>query len=149
MDWDPAVGYRTEQDLAKPDWTYSQTTISVITPPSISFDGTGYRLVIQVSRTVVGVYIPPSLDEQPSIRFRVPLDFPILPSLYKGCILYEGGTAARVGYGWESDASETFIIEPGRGASVIPETLFDAETGRCLIKGNYLEKVQVVDFLSR
>ncbi len=61
--------------------------------------------------------------------------------------LYQDGTAARVSYAWEFNDCETFVNEAGRGSSVIPETLFDAETGRCLIKGKYLEKVQVVDFL--
>lgn len=117
------------------------------TPP-ISFDGTGYRLVIQVGRTVVGIYILSSPDKQPSIRFGLPLDFLILPSLYKGCILYDSGFAAQVSYGWESDANETFIGGPGHGAQVTPGTLYDAETGCCLIIGECPSKVQV-GFLSR
>ncbi len=78
----------------------------------------------------------------------MPLNLPILLGLYQGCILHEDGTATRIDFGWGPDDSETFVSEAGRGDSIIKETLFDAETGRCLIKGKYLEKVQVVDFLS-
>ncbi len=56
VDWDPEIGYHTEQDVVEPTWAYSPTTISLTSPPSISFDGTGYRLVLQISRIVVGIY---------------------------------------------------------------------------------------------
>lgn len=150
-DQDSEVGNQSDDDITKPIWKYPNGTIDTdLTVPSFTFDGTGYRLVFQAKRDIVGIYIPPSPEDSPCVHFRMSLQYvrPVVVGLRKGCGVIDDGPALRFGYGWDDDVNTNFVN--GRDVvlqSVSSKMLFDEETGCCLARKS-LEEVHVYEFLA-
>lgn len=149
MDWDPEVGHYSNEAATKSLWKYRYTD-SHTTIPSFSFDGTGYRLVAQDGRDIIGIYIPASPADAPCVHFRMSLQYrrPLVIGLHKGCGVNDGGPALRFSYGWGNDASANFINGRDLRRPVNSGMLFDEETSCCLARKSPGE-VHVFEFLGR
>lgn len=145
--WDSEGEYQSGEDITLPMWTYS--SIICLPSPSFTFDGVdSYRLVVQTLRSVVGIYIPLSPDQQPSVRFqirRVPA-LPIGIGLYKGWMPRKDKPATRLGYDWDGNICASFTNAEGEGHHSFSQVLLDEETGRCILRKK-CDVVEVVDFI--
>ncbi len=148
MDWDPEVGYQSDQGITEPMWTYSKHPITLITP-SFSFDGVdSYLLVVQDTADVVGFHIPLSADQQPCVRFRMShrsMGFSGL-GLYKGYTASRGAPFLRFRYKWNGDVPNKFLRTKHIKYSPVWDEYFDEETGRCVFQLGS-KKIKVVDFV--
>lgn len=105
---------------------------------------------MQDRREVVGIHIPLSSDERPSVRFRI-RPGPLLPvgvGRYKGWIGYEDKPATRFRYEWDKVVDTPFVNAQGKGCLSFWEVLFDEETGRCLLRiWETHNLITIVDFI--
>ncbi len=149
MDWDPKVGYRSDQGITDPMWTYSVGSLGSNSTPSFCFDGVdGYLLVAQDWGHVVGIHFPLSADQQPCVRFRIhhsPLPRLGL-GLYKGCTGYKGKPICRFRYQWDGDVGDNFLGTQTAEDPHFTGIFFDEETGRCIFRQN-TKVIKVVDFV--
>lgn len=151
-DWDSTVEYHGPGVVedAQPIWTYGRGIDIRPRVPRFSPDGAGHRLVIQDGTAIVGIYFPPSLNDQPSVKFRVELYFslPCMVGLFKGCIIDADGSTTRFGYGRSGTGKEVFVHNnhSGEPPSYMYGMLFDEEIGRCIIRPTK-KSILVVDFL--
>lgn len=148
LDWDRETGYHSDETIANPSWVYLQEGSGPVHPGSFALDGTGYRLVVQDTETILGFHIPLSPKKPPFVQFKMPLNYsmPVMNGLYKGCTVHPNGTITRLRYGSDNDTIGNFVIHPEiHDWRVAPHTCFDEETGRCLLRVN--QEVWVLDFL--
>lgn len=136
----------------QPIWSFARNIDIRSRIPAFSPDGAGHRLVIWDGPFIVGIYFPPSLNDQPSVIFRVELSFslPSMVGLFKGCIVDADGSTTRFGYGRNGVGEEVFVHvnHSTEAPSYTFGMLFDEEIGRSVI-WHTRGRVLVIDFLPR
>jgi len=148
IDWDPTTGYHTDDNITEPLWTYSEKSLNLANSISFAFDGVDYRLVFRNGSTIIGICIPLSSSDQPSVQLRISLDCssPVMVGLHKGCSFSGNGAVVRYGYSW-CNGERMVVNNQGQTDPVTECVFFDEETGRCIAL-KQLDRVQVVDFFS-
>lgn len=144
------TGDRPDIALHRPSWTHLLDDRGNISFSRLYFDGTNYRQVISTVEGIMGLLIPASREESPTIIKlsgfnRYPTVYGL--GLHKGYFML-GATNNRFGWSWSSDQHAYSNGEiTDAECTIAPSSdffTFDEELGRLAFIGN--KQISVLDF---